>query len=436
MARATIRPSKLHGSVTPPPSRAHALRLAWGACLGNGGAIGNCPDTPDLRAIAGVARQLDVDVEFEDNVFDVLAFGRPDPALALDCGSSRLAARFALPLAAFFAKGITLTAPPIPKPAFDALERLAMQSGMRVSNESRTLFVHGPPTSQWLALRGHAGAYWASGWLMALPLPDSTIEVMLDEVTMAHPSVRLTLHVLGQFGLLYALEPNDRVLTIPAGQEYPSRYMDAEADWRTGAYLLAAPLLSGRGRIRLSSFSGQPEREFFRPLEQPDGPIAWGPDGLEAQARESDALPLPETWDVAAHPALVPLAMVLATRAAQSVRIPVPVSALSKSRKRAYAMTQALAKLGALVTADEEGVLIRPGAIRGGTLDCGGDTRIAMALGLAGLCASGPITVENAQAVSSVHPGFWNDLRELGAEVRMSFSKKSEAAGVAKEAEK
>ncbi|MDE1798502.1 MAG: hypothetical protein KGH63_03790, partial [Candidatus Micrarchaeota archaeon] len=67
MARCTIQPgAALQGSVRPPPSYAHAIRLVWGACLGAGGTIGNCPDRPAIRALLALGSAIGAEPEFEN----------------------------------------------------------------------------------------------------------------------------------------------------------------------------------------------------------------------------------------------------------------------------------------------------------------------------------------------------------------------------------
>ena len=82
----------------------------------------------------------------------------------------------------------------------------------------------------------------------------------------------------------------------------------------------------------------------------------------------------------------------------------------AKESDRVEAVVQALGRLGARVTARDDGFSVRgPIALRGGRVDGGGDHRIGMLGGIAGSLADGETRVENS-AVAVSYPGFWNDL--------------------------
>ena len=53
-------------------------------------------------------------------------------------------------------------------------------------------------------------------------------------------------------------------------------------------------------------------------------------------------------------------------------------------------------------------------------VDAHGDHRIAMALAVAALGASGPVHIDGAESVGKSYPDFWTDLQSLGATVSLS----------------
>ena len=75
-------------------------------------------------------------------------------------------------------------------------------------------------------------------------------------------------------------------------------------------------------------------------------------------------------------------------------------------------------KEGGLVVAEErpDGFSIHgTGAPRGGVADAHDDHRIAMALAIAALSASGPSTIDGSEAVAISYPGFFDTLGRLVA---------------------
>jgi 3-phosphoshikimate 1-carboxyvinyltransferase len=83
-----------------------------------------------------------------------------------------------------------------------------------------------------------------------------------------------------------------------------------------------------------------------------------------------------------------------------------------KESDRIAAMTDGLRRLGATVEATADGLRIKgPAHLVGTTVDSHGDHRVAMALAVAGLVATGVTRIEGWQAVATSYPSFAEDLR-------------------------
>jgi 3-phosphoshikimate 1-carboxyvinyltransferase len=87
-----------------------------------------------------------------------------------------------------------------------------------------------------------------------------------------------------------------------------------------------------------------------------------------------------------------------------------------KESDRIATVIEGLGALGATVTYDDEGLIVRGGAaLRGGHVHSYCDHRIAMAMAVAGLAAGGTTTIEGWEAVATSYPGFEDDLERLCA---------------------
>jgi 3-phosphoshikimate 1-carboxyvinyltransferase len=87
-----------------------------------------------------------------------------------------------------------------------------------------------------------------------------------------------------------------------------------------------------------------------------------------------------------------------------------------KESDRIAAMAAELHRLGAKVEAQPDGLAIAGGArLRGARVHSGGDHRMAMALAIAGLCADGPVTIDDTACIETSFPGFADALRTLAA---------------------
>ena len=77
-------------------------------------------------------------------------------------------------------------------------------------------------------------------------------------------------------------------------------------------------------------------------------------------------------------------------------------------------MADGLRRMGAIVEERSDGVSVKgPSALHGATVDSHGDHRVAMALAVAALVASGPTTIEDADCVAVSYPNFFTQLQEL-----------------------
>jgi 3-phosphoshikimate 1-carboxyvinyltransferase len=77
-------------------------------------------------------------------------------------------------------------------------------------------------------------------------------------------------------------------------------------------------------------------------------------------------------------------------------------------------MTAELGRLGARVTAREDGMEIEGGApLVGGQVESHGDHRIAMSMAVAALVAEGEVTIRDTGCTATSFPGFWELLEKV-----------------------
>jgi len=83
-----------------------------------------------------------------------------------------------------------------------------------------------------------------------------------------------------------------------------------------------------------------------------------------------------------------------------------------KESDRVEALARELGRLGARIEPRPDGMVIAGGRpLRGGHVTSGGDHRIAMSLAVAGLCAAGPVSIEDPANIETSFPGFAEALR-------------------------
>ena len=113
----TITPTKVQGTVPPPPSKSLAHRLLIAAALSDGrSTITNLGDSQDITATRRCLSALGAGVEdLKEKTVRVHGLGssiiQAGPAPILDCGESGSTLRFLIPLALLVNGKATLTGP-------------------------------------------------------------------------------------------------------------------------------------------------------------------------------------------------------------------------------------------------------------------------------------------------------------------------------------
>jgi 3-phosphoshikimate 1-carboxyvinyltransferase len=89
-----------------------------------------------------------------------------------------------------------------------------------------------------------------------------------------------------------------------------------------------------------------------------------------------------------------------------------------KETDRIATTVSELRKMGARIEARDDGFVVEgPTPLKGALVSSHGDHRLAMALAIAGLCASSETVIEEAQVTVDSFPGFAKTLARLGANV-------------------
>ena len=118
--------------------------------------------------------------------------------------------------------------------------------------------------------------------------------------------------------------------------------------------------------------------------------------------------------DVAAAIDEIPVLLAVATQAEGVTQVDGAAELRVKESDRIAGMAEGLRRMGAVVDERADGISIHGRApLHAATVDSNGDHRIAMALAVAGLVASGPTTIEEADCVAVSYPDFFGDLRSL-----------------------
>jgi len=91
-----------------------------------------------------------------------------------------------------------------------------------------------------------------------------------------------------------------------------------------------------------------------------------------------------------------------------------------KESNRALTLREEFGKMGVTIELKDDMMIIHGGGeVKGATVHSHNDHRVAMACAVAALKARGETIIEEAGAIKKSYPGFYNDLKSLGADVSL-----------------
>ena len=398
--RLTVNGKTLRGQIAAIASKSMAHRYLICSALSEGVTGVRCETrSDDVSITAGCLRAAGAEISYSDGGYYV---GKVSSAVRrphLDCGESGSTLRFLLPVmgalgcGAVFVRGARLTVRPIA-----ALAEEMRRHGCTVSGEAgEELRVGGKLLPGYYQLPGDVSSQFISGLLFALPLcGDSTLEV--TGKTESEPYIGMTLSALETFGVKITRREN--IFYIPKAEYSAPASLAVEGDWSAAAFWMTAEHLGVPVTVTgLSENSLQGDRRIKEELEK---------------LRDAGKIYI----DAADIPDLVPVLSVAAAARDGMTVIYNAARLREKESDRLESVRKMLSALGGTCTVTGDGLRITGGALHGGTVDAGGDRRIAMAAAVASV-AAGDVTVEGAEAVSKSYPAFWEDFRKLGG--RVSF---------------
>lgn len=404
-----ILPAKLHGAVTPPPSKSQAHRLLIAAALCGGiSNLKNVALSQDIAATIQCLRAIGAGVVERDGVLELHGMGnsivQAGPLPHMDCGESGSTLRFLIPVAllvcgggVFTGHGRLMERPQ--KPYFDLFD----EKNIAYRLENGALSVEGQLTAGEYRLPGNVSSQFITGLLYALPLLDGDSSIVLTTPLESRGYVDMTLDALAAFGVEVSFD-GDRTFQVPGNQSYQARDLEVEGDWSNAAFWYAAAFLESRLEIRgLNPDSAQGDSCIAK--------LYW------TLARPGDA-----EIDVSQCPDLVPpLAVMAALRGAGKTTRLVNAGRLRiKESDRLATVTEVLSALGAQV---EEGpdylAFVAADDLPGGAVVSGhNDHRIAMMAAIAATACRAPVTVTGAECVAKSYPDFWQVYESLGGKIQ------------------
>jgi 3-phosphoshikimate 1-carboxyvinyltransferase len=405
-------------SLTVPSSKSHTIRALLFACMAKGKSrIMNPLLSPDTSAMIDAIRQFGAKVEVEEKALIIEGIaGKLKPAEdVIQCGNSGQVLRFMGAMAALSEGYTILTGDssirhqrPV-KPLLDGLTQLGALALSSRQDGYAPIIVKGPLKSTIATIEGQ-DSQPVSALLMLGAFHGIDLHVQNPG---EKPWVNLTLSWLSRFNIRYE-NRNFEHFKVEGGAQIEGFEYRVPADFSSAAFPLVAALITGSEvtieNLDLEDVQG--DKAIINVL------ISMG---ANIEVRDSKVTvkkspPLRGLHiDVNDFIDALPILAVAACYALGETRITGALIARRKESDRIHCMAKELKKMGAQIEELEDGLIVRPSLLRGSeTLQSHFDHRIAMALSVAAMGASGKSTIQNIDCVSKSYPTFFEDFKKLG----------------------
>jgi 3-phosphoshikimate 1-carboxyvinyltransferase len=368
----------------------------------------------DTRAMMDAVEALGASLERDEAACEVTVTGGALGTRRLtriDARASGTTSRFILPaIATGTAECVVDGDPRLRERPFEPLVDALVQIGASVHALEEPghlpLAVHGPAAGGEVSIPGHISSQFLSGLLLAGPRMERGVSVELTSPLVSAPYVEMTRAVMASFGVI------SEGLRVAPGEYRPIDY-SVEPDASAASYFFAAAAIGG-GRVtveRLGSDSIQGDVAFADILERMGARVERTRDSITVfgggSLRGVD-VDMSDISDTAQTLAAV------AVFAEGPTRVHGIGFIRAKETDRIGAIVTELRRAGIEATAEDDGFVIVPGAVRPARFETYNDHRMAMSLALLGLRVAG-IELVNPGCVAKTYPAYFEDLAKLAA---------------------
>lgn len=424
---ATVHPNKLTGVQIAPASKSSMQRACAAALLHQGTTtILNPGHSNDDLAAIDVIQKLGATVKVEATVMHVQSNGVRPIGPEMNCGESGLGIRMFTPIAALSNHTITIQGQgSLVKRPMHFFDEIFPSLGIEIQSKSGYLPIQikGPLNPATITVDGSLSSQFLTGLLMAYAASGSTDSVIHVQDLKSKPYIDLTLSVLNDFGWKVKHQAYERFEFLAHPPLAAHIEYTVEGDWSGAAFLLVAGAIAGPITVKgLQLNSTQADKAVMHALQATGASIEINEDAIFIGPSKNGLNKLnPFDFNATDCPDLFPPLVALAA-VCNGVSTIKGVSRLAhKESDRGVTLQTEFAKLGIRIDLNEDNMLVYGGTgIHGSEVFSQHDHRIAMACGVAALCANGPVTITDAEAVSKSYTDFYAHLKHLGAKVDLS----------------
>lgn len=397
---AKFKPSMLRGSISAPPSKSMAHRYLIGAALsGKVCRLSGVDYSEDILASIDCLKALGakITIDADTVTVDPTDFMKAEHPV-LECRESGSTLRFFIPLALCLGREVTLRGSRrLFERPLTVYEELCRENQFTFRKDAGSVVLCGKIKSGSYRIRGDISSQFITGLIFALLYTgeESFIEIIPPFESRSY--VDLTLSALNSFGARVEFLDEYHIAVRKARMHaYSGRI---EGDYSNAAFLDAFNQIGSNVRVgNLNPNSLQGDRVY-----------------ADYFAQISAGVP---TLDISDCPDLGPVLFALAAMK-NGATFTGTDRLKAKESDRGLAMHEELQKLGGGLVFGDNTITVPKQKLqyKGTVLDGQNDHRIVMAMSVV-LSATGG-EIDGVQAVKKSYPGFFKDIKSLGAKVEL-----------------
>lgn len=243
-----------------------------------------------------------------------------------------------------------------------------------------------------------------SGLLLAAPVTENGIEIILPHEPVSKPYIDMTIKIMEKFGIRVENE-NYKRFFVEGGQEYKAGEYLVEPDCSNSSYFFgAAAVKKTEIKVKGVSFdSSQGDIKFAKLLEEMGCIVREESDGIYLKGGDLKAIDA----DMKNMPDVAPTLAVVASFAQGSTRIRNVPHLREKECDRIGCVVKELKKLGIRAEEREDGMIIHGGKHRFSKIKTYDDHRMAMSFAIAGIGSREGADILEEKCVKKSFPNFW-----------------------------
>lgn len=390
--------------------------------------IKNPGHSNDDKAAMDITQRLGGTVTNNGNELIIESNGVQPVSSEINCGESGLSIRMFTPLVALSNHALTVNGSGslVTRP-MDFFDEILPQLDVQVKSNAGKLplNIQGPMVPKNITIDGSLSSQFLTGMLLAYAASNASDVSITVTNLKSKPYIDLTLDVMKQFGLKVPENKNYESFyfapsthdSLPVAIGITTHHYTVEGDWSGAAFLLVAGAIAGNIVVKgLDVFSPQADKAVLQALMDCGCIISIQPEQIEI-----GLAPLkPFHFNATECPDLFPPLVALASYCKGKSVIEGTTRLTHKESNRALTLQEEFAKLGVTIELQDDLMIVHGGGgLKGATVHSRHDHRIAMACAVAGLKATGDVTIEEAEAINKSYPDFYEHLKVLGANVSL-----------------